>query len=414
MFRKRNGHSSVDYLLSTLSPQEVARSATAYAAARDRKIAIGEIRRAAARMAPDERAQFALSTGWNVPSDRDAFPIVDPTLSADALVAEIDREPERAVDCFAAFLEQNPRTIHALDPSSVREILTPVIRARHSEAQQRDAFDSPYTNELLEALPGGIRPRLQKLPPVSAKKRAIALGALTVTVLVVLFAWSTRSVNSHQSDTYPTTVAALVRQKHPALRHLRHATTAAHRPRPHKSAAVIRPHHHATARALSPRRIATVPSRRPAGAKWKFAPNRNPFIHETSFVRTHSAAAKVVRSASVLVAKAEPQMVQRARTIVSSYLSSIRSGDTGGALASLGLKPDAPLSNLSESTILAGRTGFRIVESALRDGAKSAKVDVEISSQRGRYFGVYTVVADGTSARIAEHTIIPETPRLRQ
>ena len=173
----------------------------------------------------------------------------------------------------------------------------------------------------------------------------------------------------------------------------------------------------------TPTRIASVPKHatrvrrhRVAHVAWKFDPKRNPFVsgrRTVAFAALRPLPAPPARTPATLPSD-EPLLVQRARLVVASYLGSIRRGDASQALGNLGLSAGAPVSNLSEATLFSGATNFRIVGSALRQDGNSAKVDVDILSERGRYFGVYTVVADGPAVRITDHTLIPAsaTPRL--
>lgn len=97
--------------------------------------------------------------------------------------------------------------------------------------------------------------------------------------------------------------------------------------------------------------------------------------------------------------------MQRARLIVSSYLASVRRGDAGAALGNLGLSANAPVSNLTEVGVVAPASRYRIVRAAMRD-ERSVKIDVVINAPAGRYFGVYTVKANGPAAWITDHVVI--------
>ncbi|MEO9169700.1 MAG: hypothetical protein ABI282_11335 [Candidatus Baltobacteraceae bacterium] len=160
----------------------------------------------------------------------------------------------------------------------------------------------------------------------------------------------------------------------------------------------------------APVSIAAVPSRPLRHSHWKFDPVRNPFMNDAKIAqirRPEIAPARVASTVTTPPPSNQPQLVQRARSIVTSYLASLIRGDASSALGNLGLSASAPTSNLSEGPLLSRAAVFRIVDSAMREGGQSAKVDVEISSPQGRYFGVYTVEENGTAAWITDHTVIP-------
>ena len=546
---------SVDYLLSALSPRDVAQSASIFIASRDRKATLDEIRRSAARMRPSERAQFALTLGREAPKSEPAFSMVDPSLEYAELIAFVDADPERAVDRFPHFLERNPRSIRTLDAETIRAILLPVIDARQAEVQGTDDPSIPYTDELLSVLHRSL-PRISSSALRSALARAIApfvrfarfacplpsrtarvlidfaraIAQLVAMPLVALGRGTMRAVSASRSAAkallralgrvpsilavacgnaaatiiVPFTglggvsqraaaaaqraaaaafrsimrgsasLAGTVLQSVRSLRkllpsalpaavaiaaaalffvlwssvtpllHEIHARSVAEG----RSSAVVAAARPATrlanpqthlrhnpprrlartnaAKKTAPKVVANVPqaaaTQRPARRvkSWKFDPHRNPYMGATTIVaRAAGDRSDIARAAAPLpshpnvVAAApadfshEPQLVQRARLVVSSYLDSIQRGDASSALGNLGLSANASAGNLNESQILTKTGSFRIVGSALREGGTSAKVDVEILSDHGRYFGVFTVVADGPAVRITDHTVIP-------
>ncbi len=159
-----------------------------------------------------------------------------------------------------------------------------------------------------------------------------------------------------------------------------------------------------------PVRVAAAPHRPRAshkadGVAWKFDPLANPFTSKHRIV-ARAPRPRNVRVAQVATARVEPQIVQRARLIVTSYLASLMRGDASTALGHLGLSANAPISNLSEGPVLQRAAGFRIVHATAPNGG-TAKIDVEITGPQGRYFGVYTVQANGPAAWITDHTVIP-------
>lgn len=555
---------SVDYLLSALSPRDVAQSASIFIASRDRKATLDEIRRSAARMRPSERAQFALTLGREAPKSEPAFSMVDPSLEYAELIAFVDADPERAVDRFPHFLERNPRSIRTLDAETIRAILLPVIDARQAEVQGTDDPSIPYTDELLSVLHRSL-PRISSSALRSALARAFApvvrfarfvgaipsrtarvlvdfaraIGQLVAMPFVALGRGTLRAVGASRSvaeallralgrvpsilavacgtaaaaivvpfaalgrawlraaaasqraaagskragaagfhsilrgsaslaGTFPQSVRSL-RERLPSalpaavaiaaaalffvlwssvspLLHEMHARSVAGG-RSSAVVAVARPatrlanarqahlRHNAPRRLArakaatktAPKVVAYVPqaaaTQRPARRvkSWKFDPHRNPYMGATTTVaRAAGDRSEIARVTaplpshpSVVAAAAaadishEPQLVQRARLVVSSYLDSIQRGDASSALGNLGLSANASAGNLNESQILTKTGSFRIVGSALREGGTSAKVDVEILSDHGRYFGVFTVVADGPAVRITDHTVIP-------
>ena len=132
----RTGRSSrsVDYLLSALSPQDVANSAAAYVDARDRDSMLLEIKRSVERMRGGERAQYARALGYELPT-RDDFPISEPAVDAQTILQWIDADALHAIERFGPLLGHNPRILRTLDPQSIREIFLPVINARQAEVQ---------------------------------------------------------------------------------------------------------------------------------------------------------------------------------------------------------------------------------------------------------------------------------------
>lgn len=181
----------------------------------------------------------------------------------------------------------------------------------------------------------------------------------------------------------------------------------------------LKPHPKQIARAkihrVQPRpvRVASAPRKAPRAkgnvnhVAWKFDPAANPFTSKNRIVARVERPRKA-RVSQIATARVEPQLVQRARLIVTSYLASLMRGDASTALGHLGLSANAPISNLSEGPVLQRAAGFRIVHAALRNGG-TAKIDVEITGPQGRYFGVYTVQANGPAAWITDHTVIPTT-----
>lgn len=549
-------------------------------------------------MKPNERAQFALTLGWDAPQSEPAFSMVDPSVEYPDLIRLVDADPERAVERFAYFLQTNPRSIRTLDADTIRAILLPVIGARQAEVQGTDDPSIPYTDELLSVLHHSI-PRVstsglragvgRSFAPVvrlgnvigalparaaSALSRfAGALGRIVASPFVAiyrgaraLFAFvatlpgristsaigngaraSVRSLTRIPSiiaavltvaaaaiarpfvafghagialARVPATIAAsfaagttaIAGRLASTLREIRHLVVLSQRAaaasarsgaarggtiargvlpalrrsqtllpaavpavvaitaaglffilwsaltplirnaaaptlaesQPVPAAAASRPEHRSNSAAVkrthtAPRRVARVkltkkPAlrsetkppvhvasvRRPVRPQsWKFDPNRNPYMSSKAVAALATRVRAVprvpepapARSTTVAAASAdashEPQLVQRARLVVSSYLDSIQRGDASSALGNLGLSANASAGNLTESQILTRTGNFRIVGSALREGGTSAKVDVEILTERGRFFGVFTVVADGPAVRITEHTVIP-------
>jgi len=150
--RTKRPSSSVDYLLSALSPQQVANSTASFVSSRDPHAMLPEIKRSVTRMQGSERAQFGLVLGYR-PADSDDFPITEPSVDASELLRIIEADPSRTLDRFARFLEHNPRVLRTLDPPSIREILLPVINSRQADVEGTDIpDDAPYTLELASAL----------------------------------------------------------------------------------------------------------------------------------------------------------------------------------------------------------------------------------------------------------------------
>lgn len=288
----------------------------------------------------------------------------------------------------------------------------------------RDAWMRMYTGELdtLRAVPDASKRELAELrgalseaavetraamkasvnaaPWLIARPLAvIGCGVLAAILAASLAAPLIGQLSSHAAA--PAVVAAAPVHRSVISHHnVRHVAA---KPRIRRIArAENRPKRQPVRIASIPRRA--MPSKRPVRASnWKFDPNYNPF---TSRVAVRPARGR--RVTPVAIARTEPRLVQRARLIVMSYLASLMRGDASTALAHLGLSANAPIANLSEGPVLQRAAGFRIVHAALRNGDR-AKIDVEITGPRGRYFGVYTVQASGPAAWITDHTVIPTT-----
>jgi hypothetical protein len=154
-------------------------------------------------------------------------------------------------------------------------------------------------------------------------------------------------------------------------------------------------------------RVLHVPSIRHHRARraWKFDPWRNPYMAFGGIAAIRPRLGPAI-TRPVQIPATEPRLLQRARLIVNSYLASLQRGDASTALGNLGLSASAPVSNLTEGPVLQRAANFRIVRAQMRDPG-TAKVDVVITGAQGRYFGVYTVQANGPAAWITDHTVIP-------
>jgi hypothetical protein len=128
-----------------------------------------------------------------------------------------------------------------------------------------------------------------------------------------------------------------------------------------------------------------------------------------AIVKRRAAPAHPRAVALVTIPSKEPQLVQRARLVVSSYLEALMTGDDQAALGNLGLRRSAPTSNLTEASVLQRARAFRIVAAALQNQGKNktARIDVDIRGPSGNYFGYYLVSANGPAAWITQHEIIP-------
>lgn len=127
MFLKSKRQSrSVDYLLATLSPFEVARATHEYLATLNEDELQGLVARSVSRMDYDERAYLEMS-------------------------------PD-----FGTFLEQNRRALRTLDREALRTILMPVIVARSANVEGTED-DSLRVEDLSSQLRAA-------LPPVSTSE----------------------------------------------------------------------------------------------------------------------------------------------------------------------------------------------------------------------------------------------------
>lgn len=375
---------SVDYLLSVLSPLEVSMATRRYldSLAPDEFDAV--VAHSTARMNDEERAYLAMA-------------------------------PD-----FATFLDQNHRLLRTLDGDALRAILLPVISSAQGNelvAQLRQALPPPAHRDrwrrVGETASRGSRAVATALLIVGSGVAAALLGAFLVRSLPVPAPSPAPAATSQ-----PVPIAAEARVSgvlthlvaRPAVRPAIHRpvrVAAAAVPRskttvaPAPSRAVVTPRpptpHPATPHPATPRPATPGPATpRPA----------------TPRPVTPPPTVAPVRIAAAPISARDPQLVQRARLIVMSYLDSLMRGDASAALGNLGLSASAGTSNLTEAPILAGATEFRIVKAGLND-PKNAKVQVVIDSPQGRYFGDYIVSTNGPAAWITEHEVIPVGNRNR-
>ena len=227
----------------------------------------------------------------------------------------------------------------------------------------------------------------------------VSCGAVLVVLGVTILAPFVRGLQERQT-TAVTVAAATPRPTTHVQRH---------RPRVHVAAPKRIAHAQIHRVKKAPVRVALVPHRivTPRHKRtWKFDPGINPFTSNGRVAfnaRPHRATHAPV---PVAIPAKEPIFVSRARLIVTSYLASLMRGDASTALAHLGLSANAPVSNLSEGPVVQRAASFKIVHAALSNGG-TAKIDVEINGPQGRFFGVYTVQANGPAAWITDHTVIP-------
>ncbi len=375
--RAKRSSRSVDYLLSVLSPREVAISTRRYIEALSPEELDTLVAHSTARMDDDERASLAMAAD------------------------------------LVTFLEQHRRSLRTLDADALRAILLPVIASEPGEAlvsHLRNALPAPSHATAWRRLRD---PLLRYADAASRGARAgltaVAIAACGLAgVLIGLFGM--RMLLAPAGPAPPAAPAHAAHAAHVAL-----ATARPSRP-PHiapRAAPRIRPAKRAPVRAPAPHRQIVVHRAVAVRPRPTQAPTPSPTVApRRRRVRLAAAPVRSVHRKVLKVAAAppipagEPHLVQRARLIVMSYLDSLMRGDASAALGNLGLSASAGTSNLTEAPILAGATEFRIVHAALSD-KKNAKVQVVIDSPQGRYFGDYIVSASGPAAWITAHEVIP-------
>ncbi|HEV7179774.1 MAG TPA: hypothetical protein VGN11_07880 [Candidatus Baltobacteraceae bacterium] len=312
----------------------------------------------------------------------------------------------RGARAYGAELAKLPGLATSLGRSSAR-LLVEWLRASTNGASRILRAGSSASRDTLAAFGAAAGRRSKSLLPLArfavAPLAVVACGLLGGAVIALLATPVERAINAR----HQTSIAALAVP--PAKSSVPHKKSPAkvpsrHHPAPRPSA---RPIHTVKPAPLRIARVLHVPSIRHHRARraWKFDPWRNPYMAFGGIAAIRPRLGPAI-TRPVQIPATEPRLLQRARLIVNSYLASLQRGDASTALGNLGLSASAPVSNLTEGPVLQRAANFRIVRAQMRDPG-TAKVDVVITGAQGRYFGVYTVQANGPAAWITDHTVIP-------
>lgn len=454
LLRHRSQH-SLDHLLGALAPNEVAESTQRYVTslAPDRLLRL--IYYCVFQMTSSERAYFAFMLGE---STRLESPFDESAPTCNQLLARINDTNVDLPTSFAAFLARNPRALHTLPNEAIKAIIEPVIDHAGvaidgvSVPEENDLFDPvPYVMQLAPRLTtprfgdfyaataaSMAHTRMETKRRFARARDAFVRGLRTFVAIVISpfvaayrFCIAIPGALAHGIVTLARiTVAGMHLCVAPFVQLYRLCVallSAVLRIARRFGAAIVRPllavgalslialvsarmlplatlvskpiaiastpRHHAAPRrhaASAPRRHAVAPRPRATAAppvvvaqaspaphhappqrtrrRWKFNPDGNPYINERPVLALRPAPtpAPVVHT---------PSFLDRARAIVASDLA-----------------------------VQSAR--YRVVDATTRDDG-SAKVDVEFSGPRGRFFGVYTVAQSAGAVAITDRTVIP-------
>lgn len=181
---------SLAYLLTKLSPLDIAHATEAYFTARPSESVAALMTRAIARMGNGERRQFGMALGLGTPDHDPFFDEAAPPL--EDIASAIERSGERITEIALRFLRQNPRALAALDGGVLEAILSHAAALGMSTtedavpAQEIDDFDEPA--RLLESLTltatdvvGTIgRPFIAIATAIASSARAFVRGVLAI------------------------------------------------------------------------------------------------------------------------------------------------------------------------------------------------------------------------------------------
>lgn len=184
---------SVDALLNTLSPFQVAESIRSFASRLSPTDVSGIVASSLSAMDGFERAQLGMAFGApRAGASASAFD--EPAIGDDELLALVDGAGTDAPDRFGRFLSQNVRSLHVLDDRTLRAILKPVSHGSVRFAPLRQPADfapKPRRRGVLAAVAAasflaagaigfGVSHRVERTPQLQPEPAATAKAARTL------------------------------------------------------------------------------------------------------------------------------------------------------------------------------------------------------------------------------------------